>query len=451
MRRTALPLVPGLLAILASACASEPPPKQTAPTASAPPPPPPSVVPSAVASADPVPPPKPKTKNVLLVSIDSLRADMPWMGYSRDIAPNLTKLAKSAVSYTRFYSISSYTAAGLGGLLAGRYPSELERSHSFFLRYPESVTFFPELLQKAGVRTVSAHAHFYFDTKSGFRQGFDDYEILPGLKNDNKTDPNVTSPLHTETAIKMLSDKANTNKPFFAWFHYLDPHDQYVNHDGFGPFGNGKSARDKYDSEVAFTDHYVQKLFDFVDKQPWGKETAIFVTADHGEAFGEHKHTRHGFELWECLVHVPLIVKIPGMKPRSIDATRSAIDLAPTFLDLLGAPKDPLMRGQSLVAEFEGADAKDRDVLSDLPRTTDNDRRRAFVSGSHKLIAFGDDHSYELYDVVKDPEEKVDLRKKDPKLFEDMKAKYKAMAKTIPERCPITQGKMRGKPKDKPC
>src|SRR5678816_2548706 len=127
-----------------------------------------------------------------------------------------------------FYSVSSYTAMSLAGMLAGRYPSELERSGYFFGSYPDSVLFFPELLQKAGVRTLTAHAHFYFDQKAGFRQGFDVYEIVPGLSSSNTTDNNVTSPQHLELAQKMLGDKANTGKRFFAWFHFLDPHDVYM-------------------------------------------------------------------------------------------------------------------------------------------------------------------------------------------------------------------------------
>src|SRR4030095_274942 len=114
-----------------------------------------------------------------------------------------------------FYSISSYTAMSLGGMLAGRYPSELERSGYFFGNYPDSVLMFPELLQKAGVKTLTAHAHFYFDQKAGFRQGFDVYEIIPGLSADNTTDKNITAPEHLTMAKEILSDKANAKEPFF--------------------------------------------------------------------------------------------------------------------------------------------------------------------------------------------------------------------------------------------
>ena len=209
--------------------------------------------------------------NVLLITIDSLRADMPWAGYGRDIAPALTAFEKKAVSYTHAYSISSYTAMSLPGLLSGRYPGELERSGYFFSSYPAEVLFFPELLQKAGVHTMAAHAHFYFDKEhAGFHRGFDVYDIVKGITINNKTDDNITSPQHLALAMKHLGDKANTEKTFFAWYHFMDPHDEYMPHAGIGPFG--KSARDKYDAEVAFTDQHVGKLLDFRRRPALGRQ-----------------------------------------------------------------------------------------------------------------------------------------------------------------------------------
>ena len=455
-------------AVLAcSACAGDPaqtppssppvPPLASAPAASAAPPPASATaaesaapVAVAVASAAPAAGPTeapPSKLNVLLLTIDSLRADMPWNGYPRDIAPVLSAFEKKAVSYTRAYAISSYTAMSLGGLLGGRYPGEMERSGYFFSSYPDSVVMFPELLQKAGVRTLAGHAHFYFDQKAGFRQGFDDYEIVAGLSADNTTDKNVTSPQHVEMAKKMLSDKANTGKTFFAWFHFLDPHDQYMPHEGIGPYG--KSARDKYDAEVTFVDQHVGKLLEFVDQQPWGKDTAVVISSDHGEAFGEHKMHRHGFEIYEMLVRVPLMIRAPGITPRRIDTPRSAIDLPPTFLELTGAPPEPSLRGKSLVPEMYGKPIEERDVIVDLPRTSDNDRRRALIHGKYKLLSFGDDDAYGLYDVVADPLEKDDLKRKDSALFEELKKRYKGAA--IKDICPKHTEKLKDKKKSKKC
>jgi len=452
-------LVPPLAVLLLAACSGAVEPAPVPPPTPTPPPPatvvPPvaSVVPAPTATpaaAVAAPEGPPGKLNVLLITIDSLRADMPWSGYPRDIAPALTAFEKKAVSYTHAYSISSYTAMSVAGLITGRYPGELDRSGYFFSSYPDTVLRFPMLLQKAGVRTLAGQAHFYFDKQhAGFHQGFDDYEMVSGLVADNKTDSNISSPQHLALAEKMLSDKANTGKQFFAWFHFMDPHDEYMPHAGIGPYG--KHDRDKYDAEVTFTDQHLAKLFEFVAQQPWAKDTAIIISSDHGEAFGEHKRWRHGFELYEMLVRVPLMVQAPGITPRRIDAHRSGIDLAPTILDLAGVPAEPSFQGKSLVPELYGKPAEDRDVIVDLPRTSDNDRRRALIHDHFKIIAWGDDYSWELFDIGADPGEEKDLKKADKALFEDMKRRYKEAVGKLKDICPRHTDTLKGKDKHHRC
>src|SRR4029077_18738296 len=117
----------------------------------------------------------PKELSVLVISIDSLRADMPWNGYARPIAPRLTELEQETVYYTHAYSISSYTSMSLGGFLGGKLPSEMKRSGFFCSAYGNENLMFPEVIQSAGIHTYSAHAHGYFGD-AGFNQGFDSYE-----------------------------------------------------------------------------------------------------------------------------------------------------------------------------------------------------------------------------------------------------------------------------------
>ncbi len=351
----------------------------------------------------------PEHANVLLISIDSLRADMPWSGYPRDIAPALTALEKKSVSFTHSYAVSSYTSMSIGGLLAGRYPSELKRDGFFFGTYPKENLFFPELLQAAKVKTVSAHAHGYFKD-AGFQQGFDTWELVPNLKWNNTTDENVSGEQHEKLAEQLLASaipEGDNTSRFFAWFHFLDPHDMYMPHDadGIPPFG--KKARDRYDAEVLYTDQKIGKLLDFVNKAPWRDRTVIIVTADHGEAFGEHNQANHGFELWENLVRVPLFFYVPGGgAPKHLDTEVSAIDLAPTILEMMGVAKDDAMVGRSLLpALLSGKEPEARDVILDLPDTSDNERRRAVVRGQKKLLAFGADAAMREYDLAADPGE----------------------------------------------
>jgi arylsulfatase A-like enzyme len=378
---------------------------------------------------------RPTDLDVIVISVDSLRADMPWAGYPRDIAPRLTELEKRSVSYTRAYSMSSYTSMSLGGLLGGKLPSEMKRSGFFFGSYAADNVMFPELLKAKGVRTMSAHAHGYFSS-AGFDQGFDVWQIVPGIIFKNETDPNVTSPQHEAMAEKILDDPQLESSRFFAWFHFLDPHDQYISHekDGIPPYG--KTLRDRYDAEVTFTDRYLGKLLDFIATKSWSKRTVIIVTADHGEAFGEHNMYSHGFELWENLVRVPMFFVVPGAAPRRIDTPRSAIDLAPTILELLGVPVDPGFEGKSLVSELDGAAAEPRDVVIDLPMTSDNDKRRAIVRDKQKIVAYGKDELLKLFDLEADPEEKAPIMRGEA--FDAMAKRYREYAKTVKEVAPTS-------------
>ncbi len=388
---------------------------------------------AAAASASPshavLPAGPPPNLNVILVTVDSLRWDMPWAGYPRPIAPALTALEAKSVDYTHSYAISSYTSMSLGGLLAGKLPGELPRDGFFFGTYHKKNLFFPELLQKAGVHTIGAHAHAYFKD-AGFQQGFDKWELVPNLQFDNTTDKNITAPQHEALAEKLLGDPAleADDARFFAWFHFLDPHDQYMSHEP-EIASWGRLRRDQYDGEITFTDKYLAKLFAFIASRPYAERTAILVSADHGEGLGEHNHYAHGFELWEMLVRVPLLVYIPGVVPRHVDTPRSALDLAPTICELLGVAPDPGFEGVSLVPEIYGKPAEPRDVLLDLPTTSDSERRRAILHENLKLIAFGNDKYFHLYDLGKDPDELEKIVKGAE--YDEMKARYLAFEKTL--------------------
>jgi choline-sulfatase len=387
----------------------------------------------------------PANLNVLFITVDSLRADMPWAGYSRPIAPNLTEFEKRSVSYTRGYALSSYTSMSLGGLLGGRYPGEMKRDGYFFGRYHRDNKMFPERLQAAGIRTLAAHAHLYFQKgKSGFDKGFDVYELVPGLKWNATTDENITGPAHEKIAERLLSDPANTSGRFFAWFHFLDPHDQYMRHPDIKPFG--RKARDLYDGEVTFTDRYVGQLLEFVAKQPWGGHTAVILSADHGEAFGEHGCFRHAFELWQPLIRVPLMFMVPGVTARRIDLNRSAIDIAPTILELMGITPEGL-DGISLVPElYQRQEPEPRDVIVDLPRTSNSDRRRAIIHDHYKIIAYGDDVSYQVFDLETDPDESRSLQKTDRAKYDEMVALYKRKKKEIKDIGPYACRTLKGAP-----
>jgi arylsulfatase A-like enzyme len=346
--------------------------------------------------------------NVILLTVDSLRADhAPWAGYERPNAPNLTKLAEKAVVYTNAYSGSSYTAKSVATMLSGRLVSSLYRDGFFFTRYASANLFFPEILTEKGISTIGWHSHLYFGRGKGLDQGFAEWRLVPGINFDPQTDKGITSEKMTKLGIELFGNPKLTGRQFFAWAHYMDPHDEYNQHPESPVFG--KKARDRYDSEIWFADYWIGKLLDFARQQPWWKNTVVIVSADHGEAFGEHQMYKHAFELWENLVRVPMLVAGGDVVPSRIEQRRSHIDLAPTILELMKVEVPASMQGKSLVPELRGGKPDVREpIVIELTEDSHNPPRRALISGKYKIIEFGK-RKTELYDLEQDPKELKDL------------------------------------------
>lgn len=401
-------------------------------------------------------------RNVILITIDTLRADIGFMGYPRPVSANIDALAAKSVVYEHAYAMASFTPKCLGPLHIGLYSSETRRDYEHYTNFEASNVFLAERLQSAGARTVGAATHRYFGWKKGFEQGFDVWDTSAIPPNSTDNDPSTTSDKLTDLAINYLSPVAadipvRKGKPvvtqartgqakdrFFAWFHYLDPHLPYVPHEGAPSFASMPGAgipaqRAPYDTEVWFTDREIGRLLKHIAAQPWASETAVILTADHGEAFGEHSHWGHGREVWEPLVHVPLVVHIPGVEPRRIQAKRSHVDLVPTVLDLMGLPRAPELHGTSLLDDLEGppASARERDVYIDMPQGPFNEQRRAVLTGPApgiKLIEFGGSR-YELFDLRFDPGETKNLAPSDPtqlRAAKDVLAKMRGTLKELP-------------------
>jgi choline-sulfatase len=375
----------------------------------------------------------PDDLNVILITIDTLRSDLGFAGYKRPVSPNLDALAARSTVFENAYALASYTGKSVGPMLIGKYGSETNRNWGHFNKFSDADTFVAERLQRAGVRTVAVHGHRYFDDFGGLDRGFAirDFSAAPPKDAPWDVDTKSTGEPMTEAALQLLAKDENTKGRFFLWIHYLDPHADYLRHDGID-FGGG--ARDLYDGEVAYTDKQVGRLVELVERSPWGKRTAIVVTSDHGEAFGEHKMFRHGFEVWEPLVRVPLIVHVPGGPPRRVTERRSLVDLAPTLLELMKVPlpasddatSTDFLSGISLLPDaLADAPPRPRDVLVDMPAGPYNDARRALYHGEFKLIVSGESR-FDLYNLAQDPQESLNLADTDKQTLREMKERYAA-------------------------
>jgi len=362
----------------------------------------------------------PSDLNLILITVDALRHDLGFAGYRRAISPHLDALASQSVVFERAYALASYTGKSLGPLLIGRYASETHRGWLHFNLFGPEDIFVQERLQQAGVRTLSVQGHWYFTPESGLGRGFDvlDLSAAPPQR-QLEGDQTVNSDKLSDAALRQLSNPDNTRGRFFLWVHYLDPHAEYMRHAGFD---FGSRGRDLYDSEVAFTDREIGRVLDFVAQAEFGARTAIVVTSDHGEAFGEHGMSRHGYELWEELVHVPLIVHLPGVAPQRQGVRRSAIDLAPTLLELFGLPLpsgEQRLSGTSLLADIfasPGQAPSERAVFIDMSAGPYNEERQALIDQDLKLVTSGG-RPLGLYDLARDPGEKAD-RQRDAQLLE---------------------------------
>jgi arylsulfatase A-like enzyme len=384
----------------------------------------------------------PEKANVLVLSVDTLRWDLGYAGNPRPVSPNVDALAKRSAVFERAYSLASYTSKSLGPAFIGKYASEAKRTFSHFDFFAPEERFLQERLHDLGLRTVSVQGYWYF-TKAGygFERGFD----LIDASAQPKTwivegDTTVNSDKLADATIKHLEDPALEKQQFYFWTHFVDAHADYVPHAGFD-FGSGGRAR--YDGEVAFIDAQIGRILDALAKRPFADRTIVIFTSDHGEAFGEHGMWRHGFELWDELVRVPLVIHVPGIEPRRITTRRSSIDLVPTVLEAVGHPlpaeRDPDgPRGVSLLPDVmapPGYEPKERIILVDMPKGPYNEERVAFIEDGLKLVT-SEGRVLGLYDLNTDPGEKKDLRE-DKQLLQRTLDRFKAFQSTLKKQTPV--------------
>lgn len=288
-----------------------------------------------------------KIKNVVLISIDTCRADhLGCYNYSRNTSPNIDALAAEGVLFNHAITSVPITLASHSSMITGKIPPSHKVRDNNDYRLDESNTTLAEILHSEGYITAAFVSAFVLDSQFGLNQGFDVYNDNLGDKNKsegaftyNERGAEATTPL-VESWLNI-----NRNEKFFLFVHYFDPHSPYVMHEGFKytSIPMLSTTKDHYDSEISHTDYYIGKIIKKLKDLGLYDSTLLIITSDHGEGLGEHGEKSHAYFIYHSTLHVPLIIKYPsGPKGLKVGMLAGLIDIVPTVCGSLGisVPED---------------------------------------------------------------------------------------------------------------
>ena len=348
-RSRLLPMLPMILLLLAAACGDG-----TAPDAGGP--------------------------NILLVLIDTLRADhLGCYGYHRDTTPVIDSLAVEGTRYADVHGSCSWTLPAMATILTGLSPREHgagRRDETFFGINP-GIDTLARMLHRGGYETAAFFNVIFMNEDFGFHNGFDhfDCEGFANRASLRRAGPTV------DAAIEWLEER-NDGMPFFVAIHFYDPHLDYDPPEPFDtlfadpgytgeydskwggvsqlmainegeatiPAEGLQNLIDLYDGEIAYTDRELGRLLRYLLDEGLADSTLVFVVADHGEEFLEHGSIEHGLNLYQQTVGVPLVVSGPGVARGVVEPrTVSHLDVTPTALSAAGIEPPEALRGCDLL------------------------------------------------------------------------------------------------------
>lgn len=282
---------------------------------------------------------------ILLITIDTLRADAISALGGAAPTPNLDRLAAEGALFGQAQTAVPLTGPSHATILSGRFPYRHGIRDNGQSLAPDQPGL-PAWLHAAGYRTGGFVSGFPLHRQFGFDHGFDHYDDAFAGAEGN---PFALRERRAEDTVQAAQRWIETNdaSPWFAWVHLFDPHTPYTAPEAFrqdGPFGG-------YYAEIAYTDHWIGELVASVRKRH--PDAIVVVTSDHGEGLGDHGEYDHGLMLYQSTLRVPLIVSAPGrLPPQRADVPVRTADIAPTLLDLAGAPPQPNLDGVDLAPDL---------------------------------------------------------------------------------------------------
>lgn len=399
------------------------------------------------------PPPRPEAidsrsdrPNVVMIVMDTARQDhLSCYGYSRDTTPNLSTLKKNARTYYNAYSTTCWTAPSHASLFTGLFPVAHKTTQENWAMAGSLVTL-AEALSEHGYQTYGIIENAMLASAGGYGQGFSKYHETWRYKKDPGGE-NIALYL-----FKRKLDKLEAGKPFFIFVNLIEPHNPYDSSRQFyGRFVSDPSIslegnmwpqyslglrqfteaelrhlNEMYDAELLFVDYVVGRMVDELEARGHWDNTVFIVTSDHGENIGDHGFMDHVFSLYESTTKVPLIIHYPELFPAGSEDYRTVqlTDIFPTVLTLAGIDKTKYpCQGHDLLANTIAEDRvvfceyyypkqaievfpkkhKDHPALGKYLR-----QLRSVIAGNMKFI-WGSDGKHELYDLGKDPGERINL------------------------------------------
>jgi choline-sulfatase len=298
--------------------------------------------------------------NVLLVTIDTLRADhVGSYGYAKASTPAIDGLAARGVRFVSAVAHAPLTGPSHASILTGQTPlGHGFRNNSGYVMAPQ-VRLMAEDFRQAGYRTAAFVSGFPLDRRFGFDRGFETYDDRLPKGNDRRRTPYVErfADATTDAVLRWLeSAPASANAPWFLWVHYYDPHAPYE-----APASIAERFRNApYDGEIAFVDSQLARLLKALETKNETSPTLVLVTADHGESLGEHGEGTHGIFVYDATLRVPWVMSGPQVPAGRVSQTVArSIDVLPTLLDYAGLPARTDIDGRSLRPAADGQEMSD--------------------------------------------------------------------------------------------
>ncbi len=389
--------------------------------------------------------------NLLLVSIDSLRADhLSCYGYPRKTSPHIDALAEEGILFQNTVSSTSWTLPAHMSLFTAEDISVHGVAHDGH-SLSKSIPTLPEVLKKEGYQTAAFCSSPYMNPAFGFARGFDVYHnldldrvgftdtVTPPQEQRDGVHADITGPRIEKLAVDWL--EKNYRRPFFLFLHMWDVHYDYIPPPPYDKkfdldyrgtitgkdymhddrINAGMDRRDLehiialYDGEIAYTDHYLGLIIQRLKELGVYDRTLIVVTADHGDEFFEHGNKGHRISLFDEVIKVPLILKLPGqpVRAKKIEAQARLTDIAPTILSIFGLKKPYSFQGVSLLLPES---ARPRYAFSELAPVLQSLR-----TNRYKLLYNREQNKSIVMDLNKNPGEETTVLVRDHSIRKRMK------------------------------